>query len=64
MTPSRRLKVAQPLPECPAAACGRPVRRETWLANGGRCTAHANANDAAALQLELGLLDALEDGDR
>jgi hypothetical protein len=63
VTPSRWLKAAQPLPECPALNCGRPVRRETWLANGGRCTAHANADDAGALQLELGLLDALEDGD-
>jgi hypothetical protein len=33
-------RTAKPLPECAAPDCGRPVRRQTYLANGGLCTEH------------------------
>jgi hypothetical protein len=31
-------RIARPLPECTGDDCGMPVRRDTYLANGGLCT--------------------------
>jgi hypothetical protein len=50
MTP---VQMAKPLPECQDASCGRPVRRATYLANGGLCTACRTRRDAQAAQLTI-----------
>jgi hypothetical protein len=36
-------RTAQPLPECRAPGCEKPVKRDVWEANGGLCTPCADS---------------------
>jgi hypothetical protein len=53
------IQQAKPLPECQAPLCGLPVRRETYLANGGYCSRCKRVMTPGPAQLEL--LSALEE---
>jgi hypothetical protein len=37
------MKKAEPLPECRAPGCEKPVKRDVWEANGGLCTPCADS---------------------
>jgi hypothetical protein len=53
---------AKPLPECKGPECGLPVRRETYLANGGLCTdCRLRVDYCTPAQLELVVLPDLEE---
>jgi hypothetical protein len=47
-------RIARPLPECTGEDCGMPVRRDTYLANGGLCTdCRLRRDHSTPTQLEL-----------
>ena len=53
------IHTAQPLPECRAPGCEKPVKRDVWEANGGLCTACADsiAHTVRMLPARPGVLD-------
>lgn len=37
-----------PLPECTHPDCGLPMRREDWVASGGKCSEHLSVAETLA----------------